>query len=163
MLGYKKIVATICLVGILLSCKKETVYVYQVDDIDVSQPGVEKPNVKTNTQYISIAYTDVFGSTVSQSLLSDLELAYLSFADKTVIEDLIIRNFLNQSGSSLPSESEMLEDVESFVRLAYNRVYNRQPNEYELYYHSKQINESQVVSPELFYYALLTSNEYRQY
>lgn len=163
MLGFKKLMGVLGVAVILTSCAKEKVYVYQVNDIDIAQPGVQKPNVKTNTQYISIAYTDVFGSTISQAELSDLEQAYLSFADKTVIEDLIIRNFLNESGGTLPSESDMLDDVSSFVTTAYNRIYNRQPSEYELYYHVKEINESTTVSPELFYYALLTSNEYRQY
>lgn len=163
MLVYSKVIVFLVGIFILTSCAKEKVYVYQVEDIDIAQPGVEKPNVKTNTQYISIAYTDVFGSTISQSELSDLELAYLSFADKSVIEDLIIRNFLNQTGGTLPSESEMLNDVSAFVTEAYNKVYNRQPNEYEIYYHVKEINESTIVTPELFYYALLTSNEYRQY
>ena len=83
--------------------------------------------------------------------------------DKSVIEDLIVRNFLNESGGTLPSESDMLDDVSAFVTAAYNRVYNRQPSEYELYYHVQAIDESTTVTPELFYYVLLTSNEYRQY
>ena len=163
MLDFKKIFYAIGLTITLVSCAKEKVYVYELADVAIAQPGIAKPNVKTNKQYISIAYTDVFGSTVSQSELSDLEQAYLSFADKTVIEDLIIRNFLNESSMNLPSESDMLADVSAFVTTAYNRVYNRQPSEYELWYHVNEINESSVVTPELFYYALLTSNEYRQY
>lgn len=163
MLGYKDIGCSLLLSLIFFSCKKEKVYVYQVNDVEISQPGVEKPNVKTNTQFISITYTDLFGSNISQSALSDLETVYLSFGDKSVIEDLIIRNFLNEAGVNLPSEQEMIENPVSFVKEAYNRLFNREPNEYESWYLVNKINESSEVTPELFYYALLTSNEYRQY
>ena len=163
MLAYKKVLCFLGLSVLLFSCKKEKVYVYQVNDFEISQPGVEKPNVKTNTQFISITYTDLFGSAISQSTLSDLETVYLSFGDKSVIEDLIIRNFLNESGVNLPTEQEMIEDPEAFVKGAYNKIYNREPSEYESWYLVNKINESSDVTPELFYYALLTSNEYRQY
>ncbi len=162
MWDYRLILLSIVTV-ILTSCVKEKVYVYEVNDVEISQPGVEKPNVKTNTQFISIAYTDVFGNTISQGNLSDLETVYLSFADKSVVEDLIIRNFLNQSGTTIPTEAEMVEDPNAFVTGAFNKIYNRNPNEYELWYLSNEINESSTVTPELFYYALLTSDEYRQY
>jgi hypothetical protein len=161
--NYKSFLLGLSLTVLFFSCKKEKIYVYEVNDVEISQPGVEKPNLKTNTQFISIAFTDLFGSTVSQDQLSDLEMVYVSFADKSVIEDLIIRTFLNETGNTLPSQTEMDADISLFVTNAYKKIYTRLPNEYELWYLVDKINEEGNITTELFYYALLTSNEYRQY
>ena len=34
----------------LSSCKKEVIYTYEVNDVDVSQPGAAKPNVKSDLE-----------------------------------------------------------------------------------------------------------------
>jgi len=146
------------------SCKKDPSYVYDVNDVNVTQPGVSKPNVKSTLEFISIAYSDLFGTTISAGELTDLSLAYLSFGDKKFIEDLIIRNFLNKTGVIIPSQSTMTSDVSKFVSDTYRKFYNRDPNEFEKWQVVNYINGNIAnITPELIYYSFMTSDEYRYY
>lgn len=99
----------------IFSCKKETTYTYGVNDVTVTQTGVNKPNVKNTIEFISIAYSDLFGTTIGATELTELSLCYLAFGDKKFIEDLIIRNFLNKTGVIIPLQATMTADVNAFV------------------------------------------------
>ena len=148
---------------ILHSCKKDVSYIYDVNDVTVSQPGVSKPNVKSTLEFISIAYSDLFGTTIGAGELTDLSLCYLAFGDKKFIEDLIIRNFLNKTGVIIPSQSSMTADVPAFVQATYRKFYNRDPNEFEKWQIVNKINGDASITPELVYYSFMTSDEYRYY
>jgi hypothetical protein len=149
----------------ITSCKKEAnkSYIYGVNNVAVSQDGVAKPNVKTTLEFISIAYSDLFGNTIDQSKLTDLGTAYNSFGDKKLIEDIIIRNFLNSTGVSIPTIIAMNANVNLFVVNTYKKFYNREPNEFELWQMTNLIQNDVNTTPELIYYAFMTSNEYRYY
>lgn len=166
MLGYSKSMFVLLLIVsmCLSSCTKDDPqYIYSVQELTIDQAGAEKPNVKSSTEYISIAYSDAYGSNISNNLLNDLKQIYIAFGDVGVTEDLIIRNFLNGASVELPTLQEMNDDVNQFVVDAYKKVYNRFPNEYEQWFLGKLIVEDEDVTPEVIYYALMTSNEYRQY
>ncbi|MDG1518591.1 MAG: hypothetical protein P8Q42_11235 [Flavobacteriales bacterium] len=166
MLVYKnnKSISLLLIIIVLFACSKdEKEYVYQIDEVEISQAGAEKPNVKTSTEYISIAYADVFGSNVPTNLLEDLKKIYESFGDKGVAEDLIIKNFLNDNSVQIPTNQEMEENISLFVTNAYKKVFNRAPNEAELWFLKDCIEKDSNISPEVVYYALMTSNEYRQF
>lgn len=145
------------------SCKKEKEIVYGVNDVSVTQPGVNKPNVKSTFEFISIAYSDLFGTTISAGDLTDLSLAYLAFGDKKFIEDLIIRNFLKKTGVIIPTPTQMTADVPGFVKATYRKFYNRDPNEFEKWQVVNYINSTSTITPELVYYSFMTSDEYRYY
>jgi len=145
------------------SCKKELSYIYDVNDVTVSQPGVSKPNVKSTLEFISIAYSDLFGTTIGAGELTDLSLCYLAFGDKKFIEDLIIRNFLNKPGVIIPTQASMTADIPAFVSATYRKFYNRDPNEFEKWQIVNYINGNSNVTPELVYYSFMTSDEYRYY
>ena len=57
-----KQIKIIFLIGLFLqsSCKKENDYIYQLQDVNVKQTGSEKNNSKSTTEFISIAYSDLF-------------------------------------------------------------------------------------------------------
>jgi hypothetical protein len=160
----KKIITVFVCVLLISACSKDnTQHIYKVDDVEIKEPGAEKPNVKTSTEYISIAYSDVFGSTISTDLLNNLKKNYIAFGDVGVTEDLIIRNFLNNPSAQIPSISDMNNDINQFVIDSYKRVYNRTPNEYEQWFLTNLIQNNSDVTPAVVYYSLMTSNEYRQY
>lgn len=148
---------------IIPACKKDKSLVYGVEDVDVRKDGNDKQTVKTTTEFISIAYSDIFGSTIPQNKLANLTTAYLAFGDKKLIEDMIIKNFLNQSGAIIPSSSEMNADVPAFVKAAYRKFFNREPNELEEWQMINIIKSNSSITPEMVYYTFLTSNEYRYY
>ena len=97
-----------------------------------------------------------------QRELDDINTAYLSFGDNKLIEDLIIRNFLTKP-NKIPTKSEMNADVEKFVSNTYKKLLNREPNEFEKWYLVDLIKKDATITPELFYYSILTSDEYRKY
>jgi len=149
----------------ITSCKKEAnkSYIYGVNNVGVAQDGVAKPNVKSTIEFISIAYSDLYGNTIDQSKLTDLGTAYNAFGDKKLIEDMIIRNFLNAQGVVIPTIIVMNADVNVFVINTYKKFYNREPNEFELWQIKSLIQNDVNTTPELVYYAFMTSNEYRYY
>lgn len=161
----KKIILHLLLLFSLVTgaCKKDKEYTYEVNDVTVNHDGNNKQNVKTTTEFISIAYNDIFGTTISQTYLGKLSTLYLSFGDKKLIENVIIKNFLNQSGAIIPTDSEMRADINLFVKNAYKKFYNREPDEMEEWKLTDMIKNNTSYSPELVYYTFLTSNEYRYY
>ena len=151
------------LLVIFTSCKKETTYVYGVNDVTVKQEGAVKPSVKTTTEFISIAYADIFGSTIPGNDLTELSLLYSAFGDKKLMENLIIKNFLNSPGITIPTKTQMNSNLDSFLNQTYTKFLNRTPNEFELYGTKTLIQADTSITPELIYYGMLTSNEYRHY
>ncbi len=144
-------------------CKKEKTYVYGVNDVSVKQEGANKPSVKTTTEFISIAYADVFGTTIAGNELTELSLLYSAFGDKKLMENMIIKNFLNAPGLAIPTKAQMNADVETFLKNTYTKFLNRSPNEFELYGTKSLVQADTSITPELIYYGMLTSNEYRHY
>ena len=88
-------------VFLITSCKKETDFIYGVTDVDIQKPDANKPNVKSTFTFISIAYSDLFGANISQTQLVELQTAYAAFGDQRLIEQMIIKNFLNDEDVSV--------------------------------------------------------------
>ena len=156
------LVLTILLIG-FTSCKKETEYIYEVNDVQVSQENIGKGIPKSTIEFLSIAYSDIFGNTISQNQLNRLSLLYLAFGDKKLLEDLLIKNMINRPESLLPSNQTMRADVDLFIVNAYQKLYNRSPNELEVFTLKKNINENAQMTSVMVYYAMMTSDEYRYY
>jgi len=149
---------------LLVGCKEEEGQtLFQVQEVPIVQEGVKKPNIKTTIEFISIAYSDLFGKTLDSRQLNDLATSYASFGDKKLIEDLIIKNFLKDPEVNIPSEVSMRSDVQAFVMVTYQKFYNRDPNEFELWHMIQEIEEDKSFNPEIIYYAFMTSNEYRNF
>jgi hypothetical protein len=146
-----------------LGCKKETDFVYEVNDVQVSKDKIGKGIPKSTVEFISIAYSDLVGSTISQNDLSRVTLLYLAFGDKRLIEDLLIKNIVNSPNVNIPTDDEMRSDITAFINSTYLKLFNRDPNEVELFTLRKQISENASITPKLVYYAMMTSDEYRYY
>ena len=159
----KKLVLFAIVAFSLSSCKKETDFVYEVNDVQVSKEKIGKGIPKTTVEFISIAYSDLVGSTISQNDLSRVTLLYLAFGDKRLIEDLLIKNIVNSPVVNIPTEEIMRNDISAFINSTYLKLFNREPNEVELYTLRKQISENTNITPKLVYYAMMTSDEYRYY
>jgi hypothetical protein len=160
----KALVCGLAVIGLLnTGCQKETQIIYNVNDVSVAKPDGEKGSVKTVAEFISIAYTDLFGQAILQSQLLDLDLAYRGFGDLKMVEDLIIKNFLNDTGLDIPTDSDMRANPSIFIQSSYQKFYNRNPSEFEEWQLKAMIEEDAAITPELVYYAMMTSNEYRYY
>lgn len=102
----KKIFALFISLVIISSCTKDTTYLYDVKDVSVTQSGNSKSRAKTTTEFISIAYADLFATTISNAKLVELNTAYSSFGDKKLIEDRIIRQFLADTSLTMPTNGK---------------------------------------------------------
>lgn len=164
MFSIKKSLLALFFVGLLFSCKKkDPEYVYEVNTEQVTKTGTNKTNLKTNLEFISICYSDLFGTTITNDKLIILSTAYESFGDKKLMGDIIVRNFLNTPGVQIPTKQTMRNDVNAFITNSYKKFYNRNPSEMELWSIKNIVNSDTTITPELLYYSFLTSNEYRFY
>jgi hypothetical protein len=143
------------------SCKKD--YVYEVNDVTVAQPGGSKENVKTTTEFISIVYSDLFSTNVPTDTLLYVQASYDAFGDKKLIEDRIVRHFLNSPYAQVPSDATMRANIPLFVDQTIEKFFNRKADAFENYFISDLIEKSSSITPMMVYYACMTSNEYRYY
>jgi hypothetical protein len=158
----KKIFSILFLISIaIFSCKKD--YVYEVNDVDVEQPGSEKENVKTTTEFISIVYSDLFNTNIPTGTLVRLQQTYDAFGDKKLIEDRIVRHFLDSAAVQIPSEATMRANIPLFVDETILKFFNRKPDAFENYFISDIISDNSSITPVMVYYACMTSDEYRYY
>ena len=147
----------------LMSCQSDKLYLYEVNPVEVKQAGVEKQNLKSDLEFLSLAYADLFGKTLPDALLNSMIAAYASVGDKSLMADIIIRNLLNSPDANVPDDADMRADVRGFITETYKKFYVREPGEYELWYFENLINSNSDIRPEIIYYAFLTSDEYRYY
>lgn len=159
--------SVLILVALVLSgiaaCKKDKTYVYDVNDTTIKQNSSSKKNVKTTTEFVSIAFADLFSTNINNAELNKLSTAYDGFGDKKLIERLIIKNYLNNPSAKVPSKAVMKADVGKFVKDTYKKFYARDPNDFELWTIKNIITSDTSITPTHVYYSIMTSNEYRYY
>jgi len=163
MLTRKQILHLFLAVVLVAGCSKEKTFVYDVNTVNVNPESGDKSNVKTTTEFISIAYSDLYGTTISQGNLYKLNVAYTSFGDKKLIEDRIIRNFLNDPNVIIPSDTLMRNDIAAFITSSYKKFFNRLPDEFEKYYLVNLIQTDTDIKSVEIYYSMMTATEYRYY
>ena len=148
----------------LVSCKKEKKAVYGLNDVNISQNSANKDHLKSTTEFISIAYSDIFGTVITTDKLADLSTMYRAFGDKKLIEEMVIKNFLNESTIQIPQIDRTSEiTIQNFVSNSYKKLFNRTPDEYELWFVTDMILKDDALIAELIYFSLMTANEYRYY
>lgn len=155
---------------LMSACKKEiteqVVYdnvIYQLNDVVVYQSNVEKVKQKTPTQYISILFSDLFNTQISNNDLSELSTLYLAIGDKGMANELLLTHWLVTPGVVVPTDQTMRADVDQFVIDTYVRFFQRLPTEYEKHYLVDEIEDDTLLTPEAVYIAFALSNEYQFY
>jgi len=145
------------------SCSQVDTYLYEVNPVEVNQAGVDKVNQKSDLEFLSLAYADLFETTISSTQLNVMAQAYESMGDKSLIADIIIRNLIEAPDAKVPTDAEMRADLDEFINDTYKKFFIRLPGEYESWYLKELITSDPDFSPEMVYYAFLTSDEYRYY
>ncbi len=162
-----KFFLTLFLGGILFSsCQKEPIY--EVNNENLYLVSADKDKLKTNTQYIAILHANLFQKALSANDLVEIQKLIESVGDKRVIQEVIISNFLNKPGVIIPSDFEMLSDVDGFIKETYERFLVRQPTQAELTYFRNYIlqnapSNTQGRFAELIYFSFALSDEYQYY
>lgn len=145
----------------LVACKEDKFYVFEVNPVEVTQTGVDKNNLKSDLEFLSLAFSDLFGESISQEVLANMVNAYTSKGDKQLIADLIIRNMLERPEAEVPTSNQMRQDIDLFIQQTYKKFYVRDPGEYERWYFKNLIENDPDITPEMIYYSFLSSDEYR--
>ena len=146
------------------SCKKDKKVIYGINDVNIEQNSASKDHLKSTTEFISIAYSDIFGTVITTDKLADLSTMYTAFGDKILLEEMVIKNFLNESAVQIPQIDRTSElTIQNFVTDTYKKLFNRTPDEYELWFVTDLIQKDTVLTAELIYFSLMTANEYRYY
>ena len=135
-----------------------------MNDVVVTQSSADKNRLKTDIEFVSIAYADIFGASISQGELENVIVTYKSFGDKSLVIEMIIRKFITNEGSNIPTiDRSSTATTEAFVNDIYKKIYNREPNAFEKWYLSDLIKNESSITAGMVYYSLMTANEYRYY
>lgn len=161
----KEIVVAITLLALLLhtGCSKEKRYIYQVQEQELYQSAAQKQYLKTTDQFISIAYTHLYGVSITNNQLNQYNVALMALGDKATIQDMIVKSLINKPGIQIPADAAMRADITAFTEQTYLRLLNRKPNEFETWKMKDLIEKNTDITPKMIYYAMMTSNEYRYY
>ncbi len=152
----------VCTLVLFSSCQTGY-YVYGIDDIDITPVNSEKTKAKTDEQYISILYTNLFQKAIGPNQMLDALKAIESIGDKQIAYDMLVSKYMNDPQVKLPSVESMREDPEAFVRDTYKRFLVRQPTEAELQWMINYIQSRPALTPELVYFSFATCNEHYHY
>ena len=154
------------LLGLLLtffSCKKEPERIYELNPIEARGFSGKKDKPKSQEQYVSILYTNLFQTALSGNQLVQIINCIESIGDKELAREVIISNFMNRAGIVLPTNEYMRNETDAFLNETYERFYVRQPTEAERLWYKNFIQANPQVTPELVYFAFALSNEYLYY
>jgi hypothetical protein len=151
-----------CLSVLAISCKKDDI-IYDVSQVNATSYNANKNKLKTISQYISILYANLFQKALSANELVEITNCIESIGDKQVAHEIILSNFMNKSGVTMPSDSLMRTDVNAFIEQTYNRFYVRDLSEAEREFFLNFFASHPDVSVEMVYSAFSLSNEYQFY
>ena len=155
------LVLLFCLL-LLVTCKKDDP-VYGVNQIESYAYNANKNKLKTPSQYISILYANLFQTALSANELGDITNCIESVGDKELVHEVVISNFMNKEGVTIPSDSLMRADLNLYIEEVYKRFYVRDISEAEREFFLDFFASHPNVSSEMVYTAFALSNEYQFY
>lgn len=164
----KRLLGIVVAGAILLAvgCKKEEVVDnsnYLVNQENLYSSSADKDKRKTNEQWVSILYANLFQEALSANDVFRISQCIESIGDKRLAREVIISNFMNKPDVIMPTVQEMQADVDGFINESYRRFLVRNPTEAELTWYRNYINNDPNVTPELVYFAFALSDEYLYY
>jgi len=139
----------------------ETVYGLEGETLYPNSAAKDKQ--KSSELYISTLHADLFQTPVPPEKLTGLSEVRIATGDKQLVDELILNEFTNTNGVSIPTNQEMRSDVEGFINETSVRFFLREPNAYEMHELKQAILEDQDLTPVLIYQAFALSNEYKFY
>jgi hypothetical protein len=142
---------------------KEDYDVYQVNDVNIQPVNSTKNKPKTEAQYISVLYTNLFQEAIGPNKMLEALAAIQSIGDKQIAYDILVSKYMADGNVVLPDADEMRSNPEAFIRDTYKRFLVRQPTEAELLWMKNYIESRPNLTPELVYFSFATSNEHFHY
>ena len=148
----------------LWGCQKaKDEYIYGINEVEVVPPSMDKTKHKTDQQYISILYANLFQKALPANKLVEIEKCIQSIGDKETAYEVVVSNFMNDGGIILPTVATMRQDIDKFIIETYKRFYVREPSVAERVWWKNYITANPQVTPELVYMSFALSEEYMYY
>lgn len=147
----------------LVSCTKEKRVKYEVVNQTANDIIINKSKAKTETQFISILYANLFQQALPINELIATQNVIQSVGDRALVYEIILSNYMNQNGTVLPTTAEMKANPEQFIIDTYKRFYLRIPSELEKSFFLNYFESTPNVTPELVYTSFAASDEYLFY
>ncbi len=164
MTRYIPFIALLLLNGIFMpGCKRDEHIIYDVNEVYSQGTASERGTLKSDAQYLSILYSNLFQRAISADVLFDLNDLIESCGDKESIREVILSSWMNAPDKIIPTEQEMRADVDQFIVDTYMRFFIRLPSQAERAWFRNFINSDPNVSPELVYLSFALSDEYLYY
>lgn len=154
-------IGLICLVALgFTSCQKERRVKYEVVNQQANDIVIDKNKPKTDRQYISILYANLFQEALPINKQVSTQNVIQSVGDRSLVFEIILSNYMNKSGTVLPSVADMKANPEQFIIDTYKRFYLRIPSELEKSFFLNFFESNPNVTPELVYTSFAASDEY---
>jgi hypothetical protein len=159
----KRISCLAAIVFLAAGCKKNEPAEFVVNEAELYPTVASKDKLKTNEQFVAILHANLFQTALSANDIFDVNECIESIGDKELAREVIISNFMNKEGVQMPSQEEMMADLDLFITETYIRFFVRYPTEAEKTYLRNYITANPYMSPELVYFSFALSNEYMFY
>ena len=147
----------------LMACREKNSFIYEVNELETEAQNSTKGTLKTERQYISILYANLFQKALSANEMVEIIDLIEACGDKETVHEVIISSFMNSPNKIIPTDSVMRSDLPAFVDDTYRRFFVRPPSEAEKSWFVNFISNNDKVIPELVYISFALSNEYQFY
>jgi hypothetical protein len=163
MLSSNKFRPALFLLVLAASCTKNERLSYGLIDQELYEDKTLKTKNKSESEYISILYTNLYQKPIAPNELYKTQNVVYSIGDRTLAYEMLLSNYFNQSAVQIPSDNKMRGRLDSFVLDTYKRFYLRYPSEAEKTWFHNYIQANPDASVEMVYTAFAASDEYSFY
>ena len=144
-------------------CHPDKDYIFDVNEIETLPSDADKTTLKTEEQYISVLYANLFQKALSANELVAIKKVIESVGDKETVYEVILSSFMNDPAKIIPADADMRADIPKFIDDTYRRFYVRKPTSAEKEWFRNYILADAKITPELVYMSFALSNEYLYY
>ena len=147
----------------IVACTQERKLEYEVNNVNLLPSDAPKTKLKSEEQYISVLYSNLFQRSLSADELFDISNATASLGDKQLAHQMIVSNFMSKADIKLPADTLMRNQTDKFISDAYIRFLIRRPTQAELTYWNTYIKGHSKVNVIQVYTAFALCDEYGYY
>ena len=158
-----KLSLMLCCIFTICGCTKERNIGFGVDEAHVMEDKSRKTKKKNDAEFVSILYTNLYQTAISPNQLYKTQNVVYSIGDQDVANEMLLSNYFNTSGLTIPTNIEMRKDIESFIVSTFKRFYLRYPSEGEKAFFTQYLKTNPNVTVEMVYTAFACSEEYQYY
>lgn len=159
----RKISFLVFILLITAACSRESQTIYEVNNVNITGADAPKTKPKTNEQYISILYANLYGRSLSANELSEASSAIASLGDKNLSHDMIVSTLINSPEIKLPANDLMRIETDKFITDTYKRFLIRIPTQAELTYWNNYVKSHPTLTVQQVFTAFALCDEYGYY